>query len=594
MQVFLKLPNAEEPVGFALPAPGANFTTLALKQYLLDLDGVGWAPRAQPHQIGATGGTENLLIANAEGLIMKNNRTLLKYGVQSGDLLTVSVISEKKRRSRAAAAAAAASDDANAWTAAAEGHPAGESKHGSRGGGTGGGLGERVGGTRIGDEGTGASRSGTPGTRTDTSTSSTPSTSAAAAAETAKSQRTTLGAVLVVVLACLLVFLLHRCPPNHLCYAPHVDSATGKKIPPFSEHNGGYDDVVRNSLVYEVTSELARGLSSMQELSVLETRFFGRIMVIDKEIMVTERDEPHYHEMIAHVPLAYRAQEPELDVLVIGGGDGGTLQQVLRHSNVKRATQVEIDGAVINASKAYFPALATGFDDPRATVIIADAAKWVADRAASLESMESSGGGDSGGGTGGEEVDGDRDGTRGNGGEGTDAGTGAGSGAGAGARRGDANASSWAMQFDVILVDSTDYGLAVPLFTVEFYTHLRRLLRQDGILTFNVDSPSWAPHNVQAASERIRDIFPHAHFYQIFQPTYTSGHYTFCFASDTVHPYNTPVDWDAARRTLKGSTPPSRYYTPNVHMAAFALPAFVDEMTHGSLDGTQLEARRTS
>lgn len=150
------------------------------------------------------------------------------------------------------------------------------------------------------------------------------------------------------------------------------------------------------------------------------------------------------------------------------------------------------------------------------------------------------------------------------------------------------------MQFDVILVDSTDYGLAVPLFTVEFYTHLRRLLRKDGILTFNVDSPSWAPHNVQAASERIRDIFPHAHFYQIFQPTYTSGHYTFCFASDTVHPYNTPVDWDAARRTLEGSTPPSRYYTPNVHMAAFALPAFVDEMTHGSLDGTQLEARRTS
>ena len=107
---------------------------------------------------------------------------------------------------------------------------------------------------------------------------------------------------LCALLSSLATFFVLRhieyCPPGHLCYGRDA----GNTLPPFSEHGGHYDDVSRTSTVYEITEALGIGLSKLQDLAVLKTQFFGKMMIIDGEIMVTERDERNYHEMIGKTP----------------------------------------------------------------------------------------------------------------------------------------------------------------------------------------------------------------------------------------------------------------------------------------------------
>ena len=112
---------------------------------------------------------------------------------------------------------------------------------------------------------------------------------------------------------------------------------------------------------YEVEQWYPKPTSSFQDIEMFRSKFFGNVLVIDNEIMITERDEMHYHEMIAHVPLAYLPSAKR--VLIIGGGDGGTLSQVLKHSNVDHVTIIELDPAVVATSRKYFPDLAKAYDD---------------------------------------------------------------------------------------------------------------------------------------------------------------------------------------------------------------------------------------
>ena len=120
----------------------------------------------------------------------------------------------------------------------------------------------------------------------------------------------------------------------------------------------------------EVEEELYRVRSPYQEIVVFQSKNYGRVLVLDGALQVTERDEFAYQEMIAHVPLFSHAN-PER-VLVIGGGDGGVLREIAKHPCVKEITICELDELVIQASKKYLPALAVGYEDPRVTVRVMD------------------------------------------------------------------------------------------------------------------------------------------------------------------------------------------------------------------------------
>ena len=130
-------------------------------------------------------------------------------------------------------------------------------------------------------------------------------------------------------------------------------------------------------------------------------------------------------------------------------------------------------------------------------------------------------------------------------------------------------------EFDVILIDSTDYGPAIPLFTRQFYMQIQELLDDEkGILVFNCETPAWSLHTVSHVSSLISSIFKRNYLYQVFQPTYVSGHYTFMFASDNVHPLNTFINWD----NYDVQKLHTRYYNKAVHLASFYLPEFVKDV----------------
>jgi spermidine synthase len=111
--------------------------------------------------------------------------------------------------------------------------------------------------------------------------------------------------------------------------------------------------------------------STFGEIQIVEHDYFGRMLIIDGVVQLTERDEYFYHEMLSHVPL--HAHSSPSDVLIIGGGDGGTLREVLKHKRVKR----ELDKEVIEASRRFLPTLSTGFNDPRTKVVISEGSKFI-------------------------------------------------------------------------------------------------------------------------------------------------------------------------------------------------------------------------
>ena len=329
---------------------------------------------------------------------------------------------------------------------------------------------------------------------------------------------------------------------RNICY----DGVSGEK--PFSEHEGTYDMHARAQMVYEVNERLYKNDSKIgQTIEVFSNSFFGNVLVVEDEIMITEKDERNYHEMISHVPLAYFNDAANVRVLIIGGGDGGTLFQVLKHPNVKHVTMVELDEDVVKVSKKYFPQFAKSYDDPRVTLIFDDGAKYVSERLgmkyiniAEADPLE--------------------------------------------VRIADQIGITKAKpenEFDVILIDSTDYGPAIPLFTRQFYMQIQELLDDEkGILVFNCDSPAWALDTVAYVSTLISSVYERNYLYQVFQPTYVSGHYTFMFASDNVHPINTPIDWNA----FQGKNIKTKYYNQGIHQASFQLPQFLKDVVPHKLD----------
>lgn len=272
---------------------------------------------------------------------------------------------------------------------------------------------------------------------------------------------------------------------------------------------------------FKVESVIESKQTDFQKLDVLKTSTYGNLMLLDGLVMTTERDEYVYHEMISHVPLCALAK-PAKRVLIIGGGDGGTLREVLRHPSVEEVVLCEIDGAVIEAGRKHFPTIGCAFDDPRATVLVADGVAYMKD--AKPES------------------------------------------------------------FDVILIDSTDpIGPGVGLFTQEFYTNAKNALTPHGILTAQTESP-FADHvGMSRIYDVLHDVFDYVTAYYGTIPTYP-GHlwtWSFCTKSAEANPWDSILAEYVA--SLETPESPLKYYNYDLHHGAFAHPTVMKQLVRPSL-----------
>lgn len=261
---------------------------------------------------------------------------------------------------------------------------------------------------------------------------------------------------------------------------------------------------------FRVKEVLFESKTEHQHLVIFESVDFGRVMALDGVIQTTERDEFVYHEMLAHVPLF--AHGAAKDVLIIGGGDGGLLREVLRHPEVERAVQVEIDQAVIDMCVEYLPRHSNGaYENPKAEIVIGDGIDYVRNC--------------------------DR-------------------------------------QFDVILSDSTDpIGPGEVLFTSPFYEGIKRCLKPGGVFAAQNGVAFIQPDEVSTTHKRLSPLFDDCHFYAAAVPTYVGGIMTFAWASDNAALRSVPAETIAQR--VKDSGIKTRYYTPALHSGSFALPQYI-------------------
>jgi spermidine synthase len=236
----------------------------------------------------------------------------------------------------------------------------------------------------------------------------------------------------------------------------------------------------------QVDDLLYDGLSAYQHIQVAVSPLFGRMLILDDAVQTTERDEHVYHEMLVHLPLLTHPAPRR--VLIIGGGDGGTLEEVLKHP-VEQATMVEIDRAVVDVSRAYLPGIAGGaFDDPRTQLLIADGIAFVRETAE---------------------------------------------------------------RFDAILVDSTDpKGPGVALFSEEFFAMCARVLTAGGILTMQSGSLLYQHDLLERVRRDLSAVFPLVIPYWAAVPAYPGTLWTFTLASRGADPRQ--VDREAAVRRSQG------------------------------------------
>jgi spermidine synthase len=251
-----------------------------------------------------------------------------------------------------------------------------------------------------------------------------------------------------------------------------------------------------------------------QEVVIFSNPRFGTVLALDHVIQTTERDEFVYHEMMTHVPILSHGAVK--NVLIIGGGDGGILRHALMHKNIDQVTLVEIEPAVIEMTKQYLPTICgEAFDNPRARVIIDDGCAFVRDTKET---------------------------------------------------------------FDIVIVDSTDnHGPGAVLFSKEFYANCKKCLHAGGIMVTQSGVPFTQPETLQLCRNHIRHSFKAVSFYMATVPTYISGPMAFGFACD-YFPLTFPSPEILEKRFAAASLTGLQYYTPAVHLAAFALPRYVETL----------------
>jgi len=223
---------------------------------------------------------------------------------------------------------------------------------------------------------------------------------------------------------------------------------------------------------YEIENVLFEGESSFQKVKVVQTKGFGKMLLNDDLVMVSERDEFIYHDMLAHVPLFVHPNPKK--VLIIGGGDGGTAREVLRHSEVEKCTMVEIDEMVVEACREFIPQTSSVFTNPKLDLLIEDGVKYM------KESKD---------------------------------------------------------LYDVILIDSTDpIGPAAPLFGKEFYQNIYSRLSDNGIVVSQGESPFYEQEMQKKLQSLVAPLFGCHSFYNFHNLTYPGGLWSFLFASKGLRP----------------------------------------------------------
>ncbi|MCK5552255.1 MAG: polyamine aminopropyltransferase [Deltaproteobacteria bacterium] len=244
------------------------------------------------------------------------------------------------------------------------------------------------------------------------------------------------------------------------------------------------NDTVGNTI--KIKKRIFSGRSDFQKIEVLDAYHYGRTLILEGSVQLTEKDEFTYHEMISHVPL-FTHPHPE-HVLVIGGGDGGTIREVMKHSTVTRAKLVEIDPLVIEKSKQFLPFVSCEMENPRVEVIIGDGIEYVK------------------------------------------------------AHRG---------SFDVILIDSTDpVGPAVGLYRKEFFQDIYKALKDDGIMVGQSESPFFDQGIVRELYATLKPLFPIRKMYLAPVPSYPSGFWSFAFCSKKYDPISDNRCEDLGRLNL--------------------------------------------
>jgi len=226
-------------------------------------------------------------------------------------------------------------------------------------------------------------------------------------------------------------------------------------------------------IAIKVKEVLFSDQSPFQKVEIIDTdSALGKILTLDDLMMTTEGDEFFYHEMISHIPMMNH--KCPKTVLVIGGGDGGTVREVLKHDTVEKVILCEIDGMVIDVCKKYLPTIAGKLDDPKVEVLVEDAIEYIKDKE---------------------------------------------------------------NEFDIVLIDSTDpMGPGEGLFTEEFYTNVKKSLKKDGIVAAQSESPVVNKEEIKKMYSLLKKVFPITSTFTSPIPTYPGGYWAWAFCSEEVEP----------------------------------------------------------
>lgn len=262
---------------------------------------------------------------------------------------------------------------------------------------------------------------------------------------------------------------------------------------------------------------LFEGQTPYQKVDIYATKRWGKVLVLDGIIQTTEADEFVYHEMLTHVPM-FGCANPRR-VMIVGGGDGGILREVLKH-DIEHVDMVEIDRTVVDYCIEHMPTLNDAgriYSDPRATLVIEDAFEFI---------------------------------------------------------KREKN------RYDVILVDSTDpVGAAEVLFSETFYHLCRSALNPGGVLALQDGVPFLQPEEAKGSMNLLRSLGLLARCYAIAVPTYYGGNMALGYASDDRAVMTPQLETVRARFEKSGMS--TRHYTPELHVASFVLPRWMHENTGG-------------
>lgn len=255
--------------------------------------------------------------------------------------------------------------------------------------------------------------------------------------------------------------------------------------------------------------------SPFQRVRILESPKYGKFLTLDDMVMTTEKDEFHYHEMISHPAMFTHGNAK--NVLVIGGGDGGTVREILRHEGVEKVTMVEIDGEVIKACKEHLPQIAAAFDNPKLDLKVDDGIAFIKNAAP--------------------------------------------------------------QSYDIIIVDGSDpVGPAEGLFSTEFYTNCFNALKEGGILVAQGESPKFNEKAFSELNFTLQDIFgkDNAPVSLFYVPTYPTGMWSFQYGlKNATAPKAVEKDEEIEKFVDAQGL---RYYNSDIHRGSFATPNFVKNL----------------